>query len=40
MPEETLKDKLINKLKEINDPAILDEVSNLFNYRKQKQNIL
>jgi hypothetical protein len=30
MPEETLKDKLINKLKEINDPAILEEVSNLF----------
>ena len=30
MPEESLKDKLINKLKEINDPAILEEVSNLF----------
>jgi metal-sulfur cluster biosynthetic enzyme len=30
MPEETLKDKLLNKLKEINDPAILEEVSNLF----------
>jgi hypothetical protein len=30
MPQETLKDKLINKLKEINDPAILEEVSNLF----------
>jgi len=27
---ETLKDKLINKLKEINDPAILEEVANLF----------
>ena len=30
MPEESLKDKLINKIKEINDPAILEEVSNLF----------
>ena len=30
MSEETLKDKLINKLKEIDDPAILEEVSNLF----------
>jgi hypothetical protein len=30
MREESLKDKLINKLKEINDPAILEEVSNLF----------
>lgn len=30
MPGETLKDKLINKIKEINDPAILEEVSNLF----------
>lgn len=30
MPEETLKEKLINKLKEIDDPAILEEVSNLF----------
>ena len=27
---ENLKDKLINKLKEINDPAILEEVANLF----------
>lgn len=25
-----LKEKLINKIKEINDPAILEEVSNLF----------
>ena len=30
MPEESLKDKLINKIKEIDDPAILEEVSNLF----------
>ncbi|HEY6503806.1 MAG TPA: hypothetical protein VIZ28_07530 [Chitinophagaceae bacterium] len=30
MPGESLKDKLINKIKEINDPAILEEVSNLF----------
>lgn len=30
MPDESLKDKLINKLKEINDPALLEEVSNLF----------
>ena len=30
MQEENLKDKLINKLKEIDDPAILEEVSNLF----------
>ncbi len=30
MPAETLKDKLINKIKEVNDPAVLEEVSNLF----------
>ena len=30
MSEETLKDKLINKIKEIDNPAILEEVSNLF----------
>ena len=30
MSEETLIDKLINKIKEIDDPAILEEVSNLF----------
>jgi hypothetical protein len=30
MPDETLKDRLINKIKEINDPVILEEVSNLF----------
>jgi hypothetical protein len=29
MSEEDLKDKLINKLKEINDPVILEKVSNL-----------
>lgn len=29
MQQENLKDKLINKIKEINDPAILEEVSNL-----------
>lgn len=30
MPETNLKEKLLNKLKEINDPAVLEEVSNLF----------
>ena len=30
MPRNTLKEKLINKIKEIDDPAILEEVSNLF----------
>jgi len=30
MPDKTLKDKLINKIKEINDPVILEEASNLF----------
>ena len=30
MSDQTLKDKLINKIKEITDPAILEEVSNLF----------
>lgn len=30
MHETTLKEKLINKLKEIDDPALLEEVSNLF----------
>jgi len=30
MPDKTLKEKLINKLKNIDDPAILEEVSNLF----------
>ena len=30
MPEQSLKEKLINKLREIDDPAILEEVSNLF----------
>ncbi|MBL7741072.1 MAG: hypothetical protein JNK14_17755 [Chitinophagaceae bacterium] len=30
MPGTDLKEKLISKLKEINDPAILEEVSNLF----------
>jgi uncharacterized protein len=30
MPEESLKNKLLNNPKEINDPAILEEVSNLF----------
>lgn len=30
MPETDLKEKLINKLREINDPAVLEEVSNLF----------
>ena len=36
MAEESLKDKLINKLKEINDPAILEEVSNLFELQEPK----
>jgi predicted ATP-grasp superfamily ATP-dependent carboligase len=30
MPDNPLKEKLINKIKEIDDPAILEEVSNLF----------
>lgn len=30
MPVTNLKEKLLNKLKEINDPAVLEEVSNLF----------
>jgi hypothetical protein len=30
MPNTTLKDKLINKIKETDDPAILEEVSKLF----------
>ena len=30
MPDNTLKEKLINKIKEIDDPALLEEVSNLF----------
>ena len=34
MPDTTLKEKLINKLKDINNPAILDEVSNLFEMKE------
>ncbi len=30
MPSPSLKDKLIDKLREIEDPALLAEVSNLF----------
>ena len=30
MPDLNLKEKLISKLKEINDPAVLEKVSNLF----------
>lgn len=30
MTDKALKEKLINKIKEINDPAILEEISNLF----------
>ena len=30
MPDKMLKEKLIQKLNEIDDPAILEEVSNLF----------
>jgi predicted Zn-ribbon and HTH transcriptional regulator len=30
MPELSLKEKLINKLNEINDPSVLEEVANLF----------
>ncbi len=30
MPDPKLKEKLINKLKEIDDPAMLEEVANLF----------
>ncbi len=36
MPGETLKDKLINKIKEINDPAILEEVSNRFELQESE----
>lgn len=49
MPAGDLKKKLINKLKEINDPAVLEEVSNLFELQepgtiyqandKEKKNI-
>jgi len=30
MPDTNLKEKLINKIKETNDPIIMEEVSNLF----------
>lgn len=30
MPEKNLKEKLISKIKETNDPSILEEVSHLF----------
>lgn len=30
MPDKTLKEKLISKIIEIDDPAILEEISNLF----------
>ena len=30
MSDQPLKDKFMNKIKEITDPAILEEVSNLF----------
>ena len=30
MPDTSLKERLINKINEIDDPAILEEVSNLF----------
>jgi Nucleotidyltransferase domain len=30
MPEESLKNKLLNNPKEINDPVMLEEISNLF----------
>ena len=30
MPSPTLKEKLIDKIKETDDPAILEELSNLF----------
>ena len=30
MPDTNLKERLINKIKETNDPVILEEVSNLF----------
>jgi hypothetical protein len=30
MPDKDLKERLINKIKEIDDPAILEEVANLF----------
>ncbi len=34
MPDKTLKEKLINKIKEIDDPAVLEEVSNLFDLQE------
>ncbi|MEJ0101482.1 MAG: hypothetical protein WDO19_02505 [Bacteroidota bacterium] len=40
MPAETLKDKLINKIKEVNDPAVLEEVSNLFELQEPKLSII
>ena len=30
MPDKNLKEKLINKIRETDDPSILEEVSNLF----------
>ncbi len=36
MPDKTLKEKLINKIKEIDDPAILEEVSNLFELQESE----
>ncbi len=36
MPDTNLKEKLINKLKEINDPAVLEEVSNLFELQESE----
>ena len=34
MPEQSLREKLINKLREIDDPAILEEVANLFDLQE------
>jgi len=36
MTNTNLKEKLINKIKEIDDPAILEEVSNLFELQEPK----
>ncbi|MEO5948648.1 MAG: hypothetical protein ABIP79_17670 [Chitinophagaceae bacterium] len=39
MSVKSLKEKLISKLKEIDDPAILEEVPTFLNYRNLKQYI-
>jgi hypothetical protein len=36
MPYQSLKDKLIQKIKETDDPSILEDVSNLFELQEPK----